>query len=86
MPEGQTLHSVLPPAEIGTAHQLNAMTSFKNVAASICVAALIIGVAGQIMIHQLDQATAKQCATHDWPKQAHDIHMDWCAANNYSTN
>jgi hypothetical protein len=71
---------------MGTAHQLNIMTTFKNWATSICVAAIIIGIGTQVMMHQLDQATAQQCATHDWPKQAHDIHMDWCAANGYATN
>jgi hypothetical protein len=37
-------------------------------------------------VQALDKATAKQCATHDWPQVAHQIHMDWCAANNYKTN
>jgi hypothetical protein len=37
-------------------------------------------------VQALDKATAQQCATHDWPQAAHQIHMDWCAANNYKTN
>jgi hypothetical protein len=37
-------------------------------------------------VQALDKATAKQCATHDWPQAAHQIHMDirqsgWLGAN-----
>jgi hypothetical protein len=39
-----------------------------------------------LTLHNLKQATAHQCATHDWPANAHDIHMEWCADNGYSTN
>ncbi len=39
-----------------------------------------------LTLHNLEQATAQQCANHDWPVSAHDIHMDWCADNGYSTN
>jgi hypothetical protein len=53
---------------------------------TICTFALVWGVASHFMLQQLDQATAKQCAAHDWPKPAHDIHMDWCKANGYKTN
>ena len=34
----------------------------------------------------LEKATAQQCMNHDWPVHAHQIHMDWCADNNYPTN
>ena len=34
----------------------------------------------------LHEATAKQCLQHDWPKPAHQIHMNWCASNGYKTN
>ena len=36
-------------------------------------------------VNKLDKATALQCRTHDWPKAAHQVHMDWCKANNYPT-
>jgi hypothetical protein len=72
---------------MGTAHQLNAMRyQFPNVATVICGFAVLIGIVTQVTVHQLDKATAQQCASHDWPKQAHDIHMDWCAANSYPTH
>jgi hypothetical protein len=48
--------------------------------------ALLIGIGTQVTVHKLDEATAQQCATHDWPKAAHNVHMAWCAANNYKTN
>jgi hypothetical protein len=59
---------------------------FPNVASVICGFAVLIGIGTQVTLHQLDKATAQQCASHDWPKAAHQVHMDWCAANSYSTN
>jgi hypothetical protein len=59
---------------------------FPNAATIICVAALIIGVGTQVSVHQLEKATAQQCANHDWPKSAHEVHMAWCAGNGYSTH
>jgi hypothetical protein len=71
---------------MGTAHQLNTMISFNNVAPAICGLAVLVGIGTQVTLHQLDQATAQQCASHDWPKDAHEVHMAWCAANSYKTN
>ena len=48
--------------------------------------ATIIGVGTHFSVKKLDQAVAKQCATHDWPTDKHQVHMVWCAANNYPTN
>jgi hypothetical protein len=62
------------------------MTSFNQVATAICGVAVLIVIGAQATIYTLDKATAQQCANHDWPKDAHDIHMDWCAANSYPTN
>jgi hypothetical protein len=62
------------------------MTPFNQLATAVCGVAVLIGIGTQVTIYQLDKATAQQCANHDWPKEAHDIHMDWCAANGYSTN
>ena len=36
-------------------------------------------------VDQLDKATRHQCITHDWPADAHYIHMDWCQSNGYAT-
>ena len=62
------------------------MTPFNQLATAVCGVAVLIGIGTQVTIYQLDKATAQQCANHDWPKEAHDVHMDWCAANGYSTN
>ena len=59
---------------------------FLNVAYILCAFAVLIGIGTQVTVYQLDKATAQQCASHDWPKSAHEVHMDWCAANGYSTN
>ena len=73
----------LPPTEGG---QLNIMTSYATMAKLLVGFALLIGIGTQVTVHKLDEATAQQCATHDWPKAAHNVHMAWCAANNYKTN
>ena len=73
----------LPPTEGG---QLNIMTSYATMAKLLVGFALLIGIGTQVTVHKLDEATAQQCATHDWPKDAHNVHMAWCAANNYKTN
>jgi hypothetical protein len=62
------------------------MTPFNQLATAVCGVAVLIGIGTQVTIYQLDKATAQQCADHDWPKEAHDIHMDWCAANDYPTH
>jgi hypothetical protein len=36
-------------------------------------------------VDKLDEATALQCKTHDWPVKAHRVHIDWCSANGYAT-
>ena len=54
----------------------------------IYIATVVIGggIASCVGARLLDQATAKQCLQHDWPKSAHQIHMKWCASNGYKTN
>ena len=37
-------------------------------------------------IQAIDAATARQCATHDWPEDKHDIHIEWCLDNGYQVN
>ena len=46
----------------------------------------IVTVGTQISVQKLEAATVAQCKHHDWPVNANDIHMAWCAANNYATN
>jgi hypothetical protein len=46
----------------------------------------IMAIVCHLGVQALDKATAEQCKTHAWPQAAHQIHMDWCAANNYKTN
>jgi hypothetical protein len=50
----------------------------------ICVGATTLF--ATVGVHKLDQATAQQCRTHDWPADKHQVHMAWCAANGYQTN
>jgi len=45
----------------------------------------LVLIGSQISVTALDAATTKQCKNHDWPVNANDIHMAWCAANNYPT-
>jgi hypothetical protein len=56
------------------------------IASYVFVAGLMAVVATQISVQKLESATAIQCMQHDWPAKAHEIHMAWCAANNYKTN
>ena len=86
MPGGRIPHSVLPPAEMDTAHLIQLMISYQTVAKIYVVFVLLIGVGTQVTVHQLDKATANQCANHDWPVDKHQVHMAWCAANGYQTN
>ena len=60
---------------------------FAYLAVAIWVTALTGVTAGIVTfgVARLDQATALQCRTHDWPVKAHKIHMDWCADNGYIT-
>ena len=46
------------------------------------VATALLATAG---VTELEKATATQCRTHDWPADAHYIHMDWCQSNGYAT-
>jgi len=85
MPGDRIPHSALPPAEIGTAPaQLNVMIKGETVFASIIVTAFGLGIlVGPVAGYFIDKATAKQCLNHDWPKEANQIHRDWCIANGY---
>jgi len=56
------------------------------IASYMFVFGVIATVGTQISVHYLEAATAAQCKNHDWPVKAHQVHMAWCAANNYRTN
>ena len=55
----------------------------KQFAVATVIYAIILGVGSQLIIHQLDKATAKQCRTHAWPSQADELHREWCITNGY---
>ena len=70
-------------------HYLRSMTrsAISSVVASYAFVFGVIATVGtQISVHHLEAATATQCKNHDWPVKAHQVHMAWCAANNYKTN
>ena len=87
--EVRFLPSDLPPAEMGTAQQEFPVTTAHKAILIYVVINVVVGIPaaliGARMLDQLDQATAHQCITHDWPAAAHQIHMDWCADNGYDT-
>jgi len=56
------------------------------IASYIFVAGVIMTVGTQLSVQKLEAATATQCMQHDWPVKAHQVHMAWCAANNYPTH
>jgi hypothetical protein len=60
--------------------------SFQAVGITLAFYGAITFIALQAVVPVLDRATATQCQQHDWPVNAHQVHMDWCAANNYPTN
>jgi hypothetical protein len=51
--------------------------------ACVVAGAFCISLACQVMIYFVDQATVKQCKSHDWPASADQIHRDWCVGNGY---
>jgi hypothetical protein len=83
MPGDRIPHSVLPPTEGG---QLNIMTNYKTFSFTVVGIVTTMAIVCHLGVQALDKATAQQCRTHAWPQAAHQIHMDWCAANNYKTN
>jgi hypothetical protein len=59
----QTLPSVLPQSS--GIYFTPTMT--EHIASIVIAAATIMGIGTQVTIHQLDEATAKQCINHEWP-------------------
>ena len=59
------------------------MNSTKAFAVTAVVYGIVFAVGSQVVLHQLDQATAKQCREHAWPAHADQLHRDWCIGNGY---
>jgi hypothetical protein len=60
------------------------MTKPENIFASVIITAFGLGIlAGPVAGYFIDKATAEQCRAHDWPKEADQIHRDWCITNGY---
>lgn len=45
---------------------------------------IVTGVMATIGVRALDQATAAQCRTHDWPADKAVATFKWCVANGYA--
>ena len=58
-------------------------TVTQRIASYVIIAAAIMGIGGQAVIHFVDKATAHQCITHDWPKEHDTLHRNWCMTNGY---
>jgi len=62
-------------------------SSFATVLSALILIPLGMNLVSAVyVLPNLDKATAQQCKNHDWPKDKHQAHMAWCAANNYKTN
>jgi hypothetical protein len=59
--------------------------TIQTVGITLAIYGAITFIALQVVVPALDQATAVQCKNHAWPAAAHQVHIDWCAANNYPT-
>jgi hypothetical protein len=56
----------------------------QRIASCVLIAASIMGIGSQVVIHFVDKATAHQCITHDWPKEHDTLHRNWCITNGYA--
>ena len=83
MPGDQIPHSVLPQSRGIYLHHTTVIKG-QNVFALIIIQAFGLGIlVGPVAGYFIDRATAEQCRTHDWPKEANQVHRDWCIANGY---
>jgi hypothetical protein len=83
MPGDRIPHSVLPQSSGIYLHHTTVIKA-QNVYALIIIQAFGLGIlAGPVAGYFIDKATTKQCLTHDWPKEADQIHRDWCITNGY---
>lgn len=63
---------------------MDAQRYIHTLATTTAALVVMTGVGTAIGAARLDRATAKQCATADWPKAADDVHRDWCRSNGYA--
>jgi hypothetical protein len=83
MPGDQIPHSALPQSSGIYLHHTTVIKG-QNVFALIIIQAFGLGIlVGPVAGYFIDRATAEQCRTHDWPKEANQVHRDWCIANGY---
>jgi hypothetical protein len=82
MPGDQIPHSVLP--QLSGIYLHHTTMKGQNVFALIIIQAFGLGIlVGPVAGYFIDRATAEQCRTHDWPKEANQVHRDWCITNGY---
>ena len=43
----------------------------------------IMGFSAHVMLRDLELETQRQCANHDWPKEADLVNREWCVDNGY---
>ena len=63
--------------------------AFRTLAITAVIGSISIAAAQHLVsysVAEIEQATAQQCSTHDWPVEAHDIQVEWCEHNGYPTN
>ena len=63
--------------------------AFRTLAITAVIGSISIATAQHFVsyhVAEIEQATAQQCSTHDWPAEAHDIHIEWCEFEGYPTN
>lgn len=56
------------------------MTPIRLFTATLIAVPIVIMAAVHTTAAHLDQATRRQCATHDWPVERHAAHMEFCRA------
>ena len=72
---------------MGATHYLKSMKiTLQTIGITAAIYGTVTFVALQLAVPALDRATAVQCLNHAWPADAHQVHMAWCANNNYPTN
>lgn len=59
------------------------MNPTKGFAITAVVYGIVFAIGSQVVLHQVDKATAEQCRTHAWPAHADQVHRDWCITNGY---
>ena len=61
------------------------MNAFTFVCATAVTAATITWGITPFVKHRLHADTAKQCITHAWPAEKHDLRVDFCKSYGFKT-